>query len=115
MRIKSDTMLYVCTHYPQCDHLCAHPSGNNDPCGDAGQPSAAGRCATRRTAILISCITAADDKQEAYLWLAGLLQAPLSQAHIGYLGSITARQVIEESKKLLERHTGNLSHLLSLL
>lgn len=33
---KSGTMLYVCTHYPQCDtYVRTHP-GNNDPCGDAG-------------------------------------------------------------------------------
>ena len=42
-------------------------------------------------------------KQDAYLWLAELLQAPLSQAHIGYLGEYYCRQVIEASKALLDQ------------
>ena len=42
-------------------------------------------------------------KQDAYLWLAGLLQVPLSKAHIGFLGEYYCNEVIAESKKLLER------------
>ena len=42
-------------------------------------------------------------KQDAYLWLAALLQVPLSRAHIGYLGAYYCTQVIEESRKLLNR------------
>ena len=42
-------------------------------------------------------------KQEAYNWLAGVISAPLSQAHIGYLGEYYCQVVIDESKKLLER------------
>ena len=41
-------------------------------------------------------------KQEAYYWLANLISAPLSEAHIGYLGEYYCTQVIEESKKLLQ-------------
>ena len=41
-------------------------------------------------------------KQDAYLWLAGLLQVPLSKAHIGFLGEYYCNEVIAESKKLLE-------------
>ena len=42
-------------------------------------------------------------KQDAYQWLADLIMAPLSEAHIGYLGEYYCKQVIDESKKLLER------------
>lgn len=41
-------------------------------------------------------------KQEAYLWLANLISAPLSQAHIGYLGEYYCKLVIEESQKAVE-------------
>ena len=43
-------------------------------------------------------------KQEAYQWLAHLISAPLSQAHIGFLGEYYCKQVIEESRKMLERY-----------
>jgi hypothetical protein len=41
-------------------------------------------------------------RKEAYEWLAGMLQAPLSQAHIGHLGEYYCNQVIEESRRMLE-------------
>lgn len=100
---KSGTMLYVCTHYPQCDtYVRTHP-GTTIP---VGTPANRELRALRNEAhryfdqLHHSGLMA---KQEAYLWLAGLLQAPLSQAHIGYLGEYYCMQVIEESKKLLER------------
>ena len=43
-------------------------------------------------------------KQEAYQWLADLIMAPLSEAHIGHLGEYYCKQVIEESRKLLNRN-----------
>ena len=42
-------------------------------------------------------------KDEAYLWLAEIVSAPLAQAHIGYLGEYYCRRVIEESQKILLR------------
>ncbi len=42
-------------------------------------------------------------KQDAYQWLADILAAPLSEAHIGYLGEYYCKEVIRESRKLLER------------
>lgn len=41
-------------------------------------------------------------KQDAYQWLADLICAPLSEAHIGYLGEYYCKQVIEESRRLME-------------
>ena len=46
-------------------------------------------------------------KQEAYYWLANLISAPLSEAHIGYLGEYYCTQVIEECKKLLKKKEGD--------
>lgn len=42
-------------------------------------------------------------KQDAYQWLADLLSAPLSKAHIGYLGEYYCKVVIEESRKMLQK------------
>ena len=46
------------------------------------------------------------DKQDAYQWLADIISAPMSEAHIGRLGEYYCRQVIQESKKLLETRRG---------
>ena len=42
-------------------------------------------------------------KQEAYQWLADLISAPLSEAHIGHLGEYYCKQVIEGSRELLKK------------
>ena len=42
-------------------------------------------------------------KQECYQWIANLIMAPLSHAHIGYLGEYYCQIVIDESNKLLQR------------
>jgi polyhydroxyalkanoate synthesis regulator phasin len=43
-------------------------------------------------------------KDDAYRWLAGILQAPQSEAHIGHLNDYYCKKVIEESKKVLDRY-----------
>ena len=45
----------------------------------------------------------ADKNTYAYQWLADLICAPKSEAHIGYLGEYYCKKVIEESKGMLER------------
>ncbi len=97
------TMLYVCKNYPQCDtYVRTHP-GTTIP---VGTPANRELRALRNEAhhyfdqLYRSGFMS---KQEAYLWLASLLQVPLSQAHIGYLGDYYCREVIRESKKLLQR------------
>lgn len=97
------TMLYVCKNYPQCDtYVRTHP-GTTIP---VGTPANRELRALRNEAhhyfdqLYRSGFMS---KQEAYLWLASLLQVPLSHAHIGYLGDYYCREVIRESKKLLQR------------
>lgn len=101
---SSQTMLYVCSHYPQCDaYVRTHP-GTTIPVGTLANRklralrNEAHRCFDQ----LYRC--GLMSKQDAYLWLAALLQVPLSQAHIGYLGEYYCTQVIDESRKLLSRH-----------
>lgn len=98
------TMLYVCKHYPECDtYIRTHP-GTTIP---VGVPANRKLRALRNEAhhyfdqLYLSGIMG---KRDAYLWLADLLQVPLSQAHIGYLGDYYCREVIKESQKLLQRN-----------
>jgi len=51
--------------------------------------------------------TGAMSKQAAYQWLAYVICAPLSQAHIGYLGEYYCQQVVEKSRQLLEDKNSN--------
>lgn len=98
-----NTMLYVCSHYPECDAYVRVHTGTNIPVGTLANQELR---ALRRTAhhyfdqLYQSGLMS---KQDAYQWLADLICAPLSQAHIGYLGEYYCKQVIEESRKFLER------------
>ena len=97
------TMLYVCSHYPQCDAYVRVHAGTNIPVGTLANHELR---TLRRTAhhyfdqLYQSGMMS---KQDAYQWLADLICAPLSEAHIGYLGEYYCKQVIEESRKLLEQ------------
>lgn len=100
---QKGTMLYVCSHYPECDAYVRVHAGTKIPVGSMANHELR---ALRRSAheyfdqlFKSGYMT----KEDAYLWLAELISAPLSQAHIGYLGEYYCRLVIEECKKLLER------------
>lgn len=101
-----NTMLYVCSHYPQCDaYVRTHP-GTTTPVGTLANRELR---ALRNEAHHYFDRLHRDglmSKQDAYLWLASLLQVPLSQAHIGYLGEYYCTQVTLESRRLLERQRG---------
>lgn len=106
-------MLYACANYPDCDsYVRVHP-GTNIPVGSLANHELR---SLRRTAHhyfdqLYKC--GYMSKQDAYQWLADLIMAPLSEAHIGYLGEYYCKKVIEESRKLLEwyrKHKGSCSH-----
>lgn len=101
-----DMKLYVCINYPKCDSYVRVHAGTNIPVGTMANHELR---SLRRTAhhyfdkLYKSGIMS---KQGAYLWLSDLLQSPLSEAHIGYLGEYYCKQVIEESRKVLDRHRG---------
>ena len=100
---QKGTMLYVCSHYPECDAYVRVHAGTKIPVGSMANHELR---ALRRSAheyfdqlFKSGYMT----KEDAYLWLAELISAPLSEAHIGYLGEYYCRLVIEECKKLLAR------------
>lgn len=98
---NKNVMLYVCSHYPECDaYVRVHP-GTKIPMGTM---------ADHKLRALRNITHQHFDKlfkdgymtrHEAYMWLANLISAPLSQAHIGYLGEYYCNLVIKESDKLL--------------
>ena len=99
---SNNTMLYVCARYPVCDaYVRTHP-GTTIPVGEManGQLRALRRTAHRYFDQLHQ--SGYMSKKEAYRWLAATISAPLSQAHIGYLGEYYCRQVISRSKAFLE-------------
>ena len=99
---RSGTMLYICSKYPACDAYVRVLPGTKTPVGSLANGNLR---ALRREAhqhfdrLHLSGIMS---RKEAYEWLAGMLQAPLSQTHIGYLSEYYCQQVIEESKRMLE-------------
>lgn len=43
-------------------------------------------------------------KRQSYQWLAQVVHAPMSHAHIGHLGEYYCKEVIRESKELLQKN-----------
>ena len=95
-------MLYVCSKYHVCDsYVRVHP-GTKIPVGTmANRDLRALRNEAHRNFDQLHK-QGLMSKEDAYLWLASILAAPLGQAHIGYLGEYYCRQVIEASKQQLE-------------
>jgi hypothetical protein len=99
---SSNTMLYACTRYPACDAYVRVIPGSKNPVGTmANGPLRALRKEAHQYFDLIHQ-TGIMTRDDAYAWLAAIIQAPATQAHIGLLGDYYCRQVIEESKRLLE-------------
>lgn len=95
-------MLYVCSNYPRCDaYVRTHP-GTNIPVGTLANRELRTLRNQAHHYFDQLYLSGLMSKQDAYLWLAGLLQVPLSKAHIGFLGEYYCNEVIAESKKLLE-------------
>ena len=82
----SHTMLYVCSNYPRCDaYVRTHP-GTNIPVGTLANHELRTLRNQAHHYFDQLYLSGLMSKQDAYLWLAGLLQVPLSKAHIGFLG-----------------------------
>ena len=94
---------YVCARYPVCDsYVMAHP-GTLEPMGSLAGPELRRLRyeAHRQFNKIYEC--GLMSKQEAYRWLAGVVQAPMRHAHIGHLNDYYCREVIRKSRELLEK------------
>ena len=99
-------MLYVCSHYPQCDAYVRVHAGTNIPVGSLANHELRTLRRTAHQYFDQLHQSGYMSKQDAYQWLADLISAPLSEAHIGHLGEYYCKQVIEESRRLLDRYRG---------
>ena len=96
-------MLYVCENYPECDTYVRTHAGTCVPVGSMANQELR---KLRRTAHLYfdKLLTSGlMSREEAYLWLASEISAPLSEAHIGHLGEYYCKEVIRKSKEMLAR------------
>lgn len=99
---KDNAMLYICSRYPECNaYVRVHP-GTNKPMGSLADHRLRSLRQQAHKAFDRLYLSGYMTRNEAYSWLAGIIQAPRSQAHIGYLGEYYCQLVIDESKKLLQ-------------
>lgn len=98
---SADTMLYVCSHYPKCDAYVRVIPGTKVPMGTMADQKLRALRNTAHKHFDRLHKRGYMTRKEAYMWLASIINAPLSQAHIGYLGEYYCNLVIKESDKLL--------------
>lgn len=101
------TMLYVCTNYPECDAYVRVHAGTNIPVGSLANHELRTLRRTAHHYFDQLYLSGYMSKQDAYQWLADMIAAPLSEAHIGHLGEYYCKRVIEESRKILDRSRRN--------
>lgn len=95
------TMLYACSRYPECDTYVRVIPGTRTAVGTMANAElrALRREAHQHFDLLHQ--SGIMTRRGAYEWLSSMLQAPLSQTHIGYMSDYYCRQVIKESKQML--------------
>lgn len=99
---SNETMLYVCSHYPECDAYVRVHAGTKIPMGTMADHNLRTlRIATHKQFDKLHT-SGIMTRQEAYMWLANIISAPLSQAHIGYLGEYYCNLVLQASNRLLK-------------
>lgn len=95
-------MLYVCAKYPQCDSYVHAHTGSMKPMGSLANQELRTLRQKAHQSFDRLYLSGLMTREEAYLWLANEISAPLSEAHIGHLGEYYCRQVIKRSKELLD-------------
>jgi len=99
--------LLVCSGYPACDAYVRIHSGTTTPVGSLANKQLRALRQKAHNQFNKLYQKGLMSKDDAYSWLAYILNVPKAQAHIGYLGNYYCQVVIEESRKLLEqRGTG---------
>ncbi len=102
------TMLYVCTNYPVCDAYVRVKPGTREPVGTLADGKLRSLRHSAHHYFDKIHKSGLMTKEEAYRWLAYIIAAPMSEAHIGKLGEYYCNLVIDESKKLLSRNAKQL-------
>ena len=98
---SKNSMLYVCSKYPECDaYVRTHPN-TNVPMGTLANRRL--RELRKEAHKYFNRIYEEGymTKQDAYRWLSFAISAPMSHTHIGNLGEYYCEVVIKESKRIL--------------
>lgn len=96
-------MLYICSRYPKCDAYVRTHAGTKIPVGSMANHELRTLRKTAHYYFDQLYTSGYMTKDDAYYWLASIINAPLSHAHIGYLSDYYCKEVIEQSKAYLER------------
>jgi len=101
-----NTMLYVCSRYPECDAYVRVHTGTRIPVGTLANHELRRLRREAHQHFDRLHLSGVMSKQDAYRWLADLIGSPMSEAHIGHMGEYYCRLVIDKSRELLERRSG---------
>ena len=82
---KKGTMLYVCSNFPECDAYDRVHAGTNIPVGSLANHELRSLRRTAHHYFDQLHLSGYMSKQDAYKWLADLVMAPMSEAHIGHI------------------------------
>lgn len=82
---KKGTMLYVCSNFPECDAYVRVHAGTNIPVGSLANHELRSLRRTAHHYFDQLHLSGYMSKQDAYKWLADLVMAPMSEAHIGHI------------------------------
>lgn len=100
---NAEKKLYVCTGYPECDTYARVHTGTMIPMGSLAD----GKLRSLRNDAHKSFDRLHQfgfiAREDAYAWLASILSAPMSKAHIGNLTEYYCQIVIDESDKLFDQ------------
>ena len=99
---RKNSMLYVCSKYPECDAYVRTLPNTNVPMGTLANKHL--RTLRQEAHKYFNRIYEEGymTKQDAYRWLSFAISAPMSHTHIGNLGEYYCGVVIKESKRILE-------------
>ncbi len=100
---REGDMAYVCSGYPACDSFVLAYPDTLKPMGSLAGPElrrlrfeAHKQLNQLQNAGIMS-------KKQSYEWLAQVVHAPMSHAHIGHLGEYYCKEVIRQSIELLKK------------
>ncbi len=104
---SKNVMLYVCSNYPECDAYVRVHEGTKKPVGTLANQKLRTLRNEAHKYIRIIQEKGYMTKDEVYRWISNIMSAPLSEAHIGYMGEYYCTTVIEEAKKYLKMKKSN--------
>lgn len=99
---RRNAILYVCSHYPECDAYVRTHKGTKIPVGSMANQELRNLRKTAHHYFDQLYKSGYMTKDDAYYWLSSIIDAPMSKAHIGYLSEYYCKEVIEKSKEYLE-------------